>query len=104
MLNSYSSTFTVHFDTQQKHDAPETRPQQRVEVPVRYVEDVKIGGSRTRVMKRAVTVLGMVEVSYYGRRCVEYGKCHINGHVVCVVRDGTGWRAVDRKPVQSCRA
>lgn len=102
MLNSYSSTFTVHPDTQQKNEHPETRSQQRVEVPVRYVEDVKIGGNRTRMLTRAVTVLGTVEVSHYGTRRVEYGKCNVNGHVVSVVEDGTGWCAVDRKPITGC--
>jgi hypothetical protein len=95
---------TVNCDTQQKYDKVTMRSKQHVEVPVRYVEDVKISGGRHRVITREVTVLGTVEVEHYGTRRVEYGKCHINNHVVCVVEDGGFWKAVDRKPVQACIA
>jgi len=95
----------VHHDTTVKYDKPETRSQQRIEVPVRYVESVKLSQGRTRMIPRAVTVFGTVEITHYDTRRAEYGKCHINGHVVVVVEDGTnGWKAVDRKPVQGCIA
>ena len=103
MINPYSSpSFRINYDTQQKHAKPETRSQQHVEVPVRYVEDVKLSGGRTRMLPRTVTVLGTVEVTHYGTKRVEYGKCHINRHIVTVVQDGNFWKAIDRKPVQGC--
>jgi hypothetical protein len=102
-MDSYSQ-FTVHYDTQQRNIKPETRTQQRVEVPSSWY-GVKPGhGGSYRLETRSVTVLGTVEVAYYGRRRVEYGKCSFQGHIVKVVKDSTNWKAVSREPISGCIA
>lgn len=98
------STFQVHYDTKQRYDSPVVHAKQSIEVPVRYVEDVKISYGRHRVVIREVTALGTVEVEHYGVSRVEYGKCFINKHIVFVVKNGTSWRAVERMPIEGCIA
>jgi len=90
----------IHVETKEKYDESKVYPKQRIEVPVRYVEDnIKIiYGCGIRMVTRAVTTLGTVEVERYGRRRVEYGTASCNGWTVVVVRDGSNsWTAVDRK-------
>ena len=93
----------IHGETQEKYSEPKVYPKQRIEVPVRYVEEnIKIirgSGIRT-IPSRTVTALGTVEVERYGRRRVEYGTCICNGWTIVVVRDGNSWKAIDRKEKQ----
>jgi hypothetical protein len=86
--------------TQQRYVNVETMSHQSIQVPSSWF-GVRSGGYR--VAKRAVTVLGTIEVTKYGHvERVKYGRVPYNGWIVFVVEDGTMWRAVDRKPVNGC--
>lgn len=91
------TTPQVHVETKEEYPESKTYPKQRVEVPVRYVEDVKLSYGRIRMITREITVKGTVEVEKYGRRRVEYGICQCKGYTLIVVCDGGTWVAVDRK-------
>lgn len=105
MTDSYaSSKLKVHHGTEQKYDKPVEHAKQHIEVPVSWMEEVKFGGDRMRKITRNVNVLGTVEVSTYGTRRVEYGKCMFKGMVLGVVKDGISWSAVEKKEVKGCTA
>jgi hypothetical protein len=95
-----SSKLTVYYETQEKYNDPKCYPKQRIEVPVRYVEDVKLSRCRTRTITRSVTAKGTVEIERYGRHRAEYGTANCKRWIIFVVRDGNSWIAVDRK--ESC--
>lgn len=102
-MDSYSQ-FIVHYETVERNSQTEMRAQQRIEIPSHWY-NVKPGHGSYRIETRNVTVLGTVEVSYYGRRRLAYGKCNFQGHIVKVVKDSTNsWKAVDRLPIKGCIA
>lgn len=86
--------------TEHRHVNVETMPQQQIYIPS-WLLGVRSGGYR--VAKRAVTVLGTIEVQKYNHiERVKYGKVPYNGCMMLVVQDGTMWRAIDKKSVNGC--
>lgn len=100
MTDSYA-TLQVHNGTQRKYEQPITHAQQYVHIPSSWL------GSRSggyRAIKRYVTALGTMEVQKYSLERVEYGKVSYKGWLVLVVKDGTIWQAIDKKPINGCIA
>jgi 16S rRNA U516 pseudouridylate synthase RsuA-like enzyme len=100
--SSSTSTFTVHYGTEQRHEKPVERSRQHVDIPSAWM-GVKISQGRVRKITRNVAVYGTVEVECYSRKRVEYGKVDYCGDVLLVVQDGTIWRAIDRKVFSGCK-
>lgn len=99
---SFMSSYPTPIDgTQQRYVNAETMSHQQIHIPS-WLLGVRSGGYR--VAKRAVAVLGTIEVTKYGSiERVKYGKVAHEGHIVTVVQDGTVWRAVKREPLNGCK-
>lgn len=102
---SFSSSHPTIVDgTAKRNEKPRTVSQQHIEVRSSWCGTKPSQGSY-RVIKRAVTVLGTVEVQKYSSITrVEYGRVEFNKQILLVVNNGTFWYAIDRKPVQGCIA
>lgn len=103
-ISFMSSHPTVIDGTEQRNEKPRTVLQQRIEVRSSWC-GAKPGQGSYRIIERAVTVLGTVEVQKYSSVTrVEYGKVAFNKQILKVVQDGTFWHAVNREPVNGCTA
>lgn len=101
-MDSYAK-FQVHYGTEQRYEKLVPKGQQRVDVPSSWCGG-KPGYGSHRTAIRTIHVMGTVEMSYYGTKRVEYGRCAFNELVLIVVQNGTNWRAIDKKGVQGCTA
>jgi hypothetical protein len=99
-MDSYA-TLTVHHGTEQRYPQLQVRGSQRVEMPSSWFGS-RSGSYRSAV--KTINVMGTVETEQYSRERVEYGRCMHSGWVVVAVRDGTVWKAVERKGVNGCIA
>lgn len=98
------SFMSVIDGTGQRNEKPRTVSQQRIEVRSSWC-GTKPGQGSYHMIKRAVEVLGTVEVQKYSSVTrVDYGRVAFNKQILLVVNDGATWYAIDRKPVNGCIA
>ena len=103
-ISFMSSRPTVIEGTVLRNEKSRTVPQQSIEVRSSWC-GTKPGHGSYHMIKRAVEVLGTVEVQKYSSVTrVDYGRVAFNKQILLVVNDGTNWYAFDRKPVNGCIA
>jgi hypothetical protein len=97
MLNSFASSKPTVIPGTWEPFPSRTIKGQYIEIPSYWIKERSSGH---QVVKRSVTILGMVDVEKYNRiRSVQYGTVQYKNWTVTVVEDGTRWLAVAKEAI-----